>query len=110
MFLRIDQHDAILVEQMLVAFDCDDEIAFVLECQPGSTITQNVGIVGRRDVEGRPHPLTYLFVPGASAHGDVDARQLPKIEFGDICTRSIATRYERGGSALDCRKRRENIP
>src|SRR3954449_1031640 len=34
MFLRVHQHDAVLVEQPLVAFDRDDELAAVFERQP----------------------------------------------------------------------------
>ena len=33
-FLRIDQDDAVLVEQLLVAFDVDFVIALVLEADP----------------------------------------------------------------------------
>ena len=43
-FRRIHQHHAILVEQALVAFDHDGEIAAVLESEPSAAIRQHVSV------------------------------------------------------------------
>src|SRR5204862_5575571 len=41
---RIDDDDAVLVEEALVALDQDREIAAILEAQPGAAVGQRVGV------------------------------------------------------------------
>src|SRR5882757_5884163 len=43
-FFRVHQHDAILIEQPLVAFDHDLEIAAVLEGYPGAAVGQYIAV------------------------------------------------------------------
>ena len=45
---RVDDHHAVLVEQALVAFDQDRQVAAVLERQPGAAVGQHVGIDATR--------------------------------------------------------------
>src|SRR5258708_2355312 len=44
MLCRIHQDDAVLVEQLVVAFDRDGEVAAVLEREPGAAIGERVGV------------------------------------------------------------------
>ena len=44
MLRRVHQHDAVLVEQPLVAFDRDVEVAAVLEREPGAAVGEHVGV------------------------------------------------------------------
>src|SRR5262245_42074499 len=71
MLFGIDQHDAVLVEQALVAGHEDVEIAAVLEREPGAAVGEHVG--GGRGVERRAHALADLLVPGTFLLADVDA-------------------------------------
>ena len=80
----IDQHDAVLVEQALVAFHRDDEIAFVLERNPGAAIRQHIGIAGAGGIQCGAHALADRFVPGSLVLLDVDTGRLPEVEFGDV--------------------------
>ena len=48
MLVRIHQHDAVLVEHALVAFDHDLQFALVLEMNPGAAVGQHIGIAGAR--------------------------------------------------------------
>src|SRR5471032_33041 len=63
--LRIHQHDAILVEKVLIALNDNHKIALVLECEPRSTIREHVRVGGRSRVEGGAHTLANLLIPGA---------------------------------------------
>src|SRR5262249_54153617 len=83
MLFGIDQHDAVLVEQALVAGDEDVEIAAVLEREPGATVGEHIGVGSGRSIERRAHALADLLVPGAFLLADVDAGGLPEVEFGD---------------------------
>src|SRR6185437_7423057 len=44
MLFRVHQHHAVLIEQSLIAFDEDDEIAAILERQPCAAIGKHVGV------------------------------------------------------------------
>src|SRR5690606_14081647 len=41
--LRVDENDAVLVEQSLVALDCDLQLLLVLERDPGAAVGQHIG-------------------------------------------------------------------
>src|SRR4051794_19997073 len=71
-FLRIDQDDAILVEQPLVALDGDIQIAAVLERYPGAAVRQHIGIHRRRGVQRRAHALPDVAIPQAFLAIDLD--------------------------------------
>src|SRR5215472_5870524 len=99
MLFGIDQHDAVLVEQALVAGDEDVEIAAVLEREPGAAVGEHVGIGGGRGVERRAHALADLLVPGTFLLADVDAGGLPEFELA-IWVRERSPR-EMKGAPLD---------
>ena len=90
MLVGIHQHHAVLVEQALVAFHRDDELAAVLEGDPGAAIGEDVAVHRRRSIERRPHALPRVLVPGALVLGDVDAGELPQVEFGDMRAAAVA--------------------
>src|SRR5690348_1670590 len=64
MLFGIDQHDAVLVEQALVAGDENVEIAAILERKPGAAVGEHVGVGGGRSIERSAHALADLLVPG----------------------------------------------
>src|SRR5262249_48486356 len=101
MLFGIDQHDAVLVEQELVAGHEDVEIAAVLEREPGAAVGEYVGIGGGRGVERRAHALADLLVPGTFLLADVDAGGLPEVAFGDMGARAVAARDEGRALGLD---------
>ena len=41
---RVDEHDAVLVEELLVALDEDREVAAVLEREPGAAVGEDVRV------------------------------------------------------------------
>src|SRR5262245_30553241 len=94
MLFGIDQHDAVLVEQALVAGHEDIEIAAVLEREPGAAVGEHIGVGGGRSIERRAHALADLLVPGTFLLADVDAGGLPEVEFGDMGARAVAARDE----------------
>src|SRR5215467_4260543 len=101
MLFGIDQHDAVLVEQALVAGHQDLEIAAVLEREPGAAVGEHIGVGGGRGVERRAHALADLLVPGTFLLADVDAGGLPEVEFGDMGTRAVAAGDEGRALGLD---------
>src|SRR5215467_1719076 len=101
MLFGIDQHDAVLVEQALVAGDEDVEIAAVLERKPGAAVGEHIGVGRGRGVERRAHALADLLVPGTFLLADVDAGGLPEVEFGDMGARAVAARDEGRALGLD---------
>ena len=60
---RVDQDDAILVEQPLVALDHDLVVALVLEADPGGAVGQRIGAHAHRGIQRGPMPEPS---PGAS--------------------------------------------
>src|SRR5262249_51622635 len=101
MLFGIDQRDAVLVEQALVAGHEDVEIATVLEREPSAAVGEHVGIGGGRRVERRAHALADLLIPGTFLLADVDAGGLPEVEFGDMGARAVAARDEGRALGLD---------
>src|SRR3954447_5879846 len=76
--LRVDQDDAVLIEQPLVTFHHDVQIAAVLERYPGAAVRQHIGVHRRRGVERRAHALPDLPIPGAFLPIDLDAGLVPE--------------------------------
>src|SRR6266511_2185517 len=70
---RIDENNAVLIEEPLVAGHQYVEIAAVLEREPSAAVGEHIGAGGGRDVERGAHALADLFVPRASVLADVDA-------------------------------------
>src|ERR1700676_4739978 len=83
-FFGFDKHDAVLIEQPLVALDRYFEIAAVLERDPGAAVGQYITVHGTCGVERRPHALPDLAIPGAFAGLDIDTGLLPEREFGRV--------------------------
>src|ERR1019366_4507903 len=54
-FFGVHQHDAVLIEQPLVALDDNFEIAAVLERYPGAAVGENIGAHRPRGIERGPH-------------------------------------------------------
>src|SRR5262249_9528700 len=98
MLFGIDQHDAVLVEQALVAGHEDVEIAAVLEREPGAAAGENAGVGSGRGVERSAPGWADTLVPGTCLLADVDAGDLPEVEFGDMGAGAVAARDE--GRAL----------
>ena len=92
MFGRIDQHDAVLVEQLLIAFDHDHQIAAIPERQPGATVSERVSIHGRGRVQRRSHTGSGFAIPGAIAGLRVDAGGFPQAQFCGMRTAFVAAR------------------
>src|SRR6266550_22381 len=86
---RVDEDNAVLIEQALVAGDEDVEIAAVLERQPRAAIGEYIGVGGGGGVERRAHPLADFLVPGAFLLADVDAGSFPEIELRDMRARAV---------------------
>src|SRR5215212_9038141 len=109
MLLWIDQHDAVLIEQPLVALDRDGELAAILERQPGAPVSQYIGVRRRRRVERGTHALPDRLVPVVLSLLDVDASHLPEGELGDMRAAAIAPGDERRGLVLDRLERRDDV-
>src|SRR5690606_22373540 len=75
--LWIDEYDAVLVEQVLVALVHDLEIAAVLEADPRAAIRQRIGAHADGGVERGAHARAGLAVPLSACRLYVDARVLP---------------------------------
>src|SRR5262249_49101864 len=91
----IDQHDAILVEQPLVAFHRYHEIAFVPERYPSAAIGDRIAVHGACCVEGSAHALADLAIPRALVPGEVDPGSRPEGKLGLVGAGAIAARDER---------------
>src|SRR5690625_4997555 len=72
--LRIHQDHAILVEEAVVSFDQDLQVAAVLEADPGAAISERVRGHLSRGVQGWTHPGAGFTIP---ASGRLDFRRLP---------------------------------
>src|SRR5258708_19801736 len=76
----IDQHDAVLIEETLVALHEDREIAAVLEAEPGATVSQRIALDPRRGVESGAHAGAGVAVPARALLLHVDAGLGPEPE------------------------------
>ncbi len=65
MFLRVHEDNAVLIEQALIAFYRDDEIAGVLERKPGAPVGNHIGLHRARRIESGTHALPDLAIPSA---------------------------------------------
>src|SRR5260370_4398638 len=64
-FFRINQHDAVLIEQPLVSLDDNLEIAAIPERYPGAAVGENIGIHCAGGVGASPHALADFRGPSA---------------------------------------------
>ena len=107
---RVHQHDAVLVEQPLVAFDHDGEIALVLEREPGAAVGQHIGVRGRAVLSAAPMPWPISLVPGALV---ASAMSMPaafqSVELGDMRAGVVAARDERRRLGLDGLERGDDV-
>src|SRR5712691_4523434 len=106
---RIDEHHAVLVEEALVVFDQDREIAAIPECEPGPAIGEDVRVHRRRSVERRTHALSRVAIPGALDFVDVDSGGLPQRELGHVRSAAIAARYEWRAGGLEFLQRDDDV-
>src|SRR5688572_21279917 len=77
---RIDQDDAVLVEQALVSLQDHGQRRGILEGEPGAAIGEDIGVESRRRVERGSHARSGFAVPGALVFGDIDTSRLPQLE------------------------------
>src|SRR4029078_6750889 len=101
MLLRVDQHDAVLIEQALIALHCDNKIAFIFEREPGSAVRQNIGIGRRSGIKRCAHALPYVFVPRTFLSRDVKTGKVPEIELCDVRAGAITSGNKRSLLFLD---------
>ena len=87
---RIDQDDAILVEELGVSFDQNLKIALIGEVQPSAAIGQRIGPLADGGVEGRAHARSRFEIPFAARRLGIDAGLLPKLQFGLVRARIVA--------------------
>src|SRR3989337_1716174 len=90
MFGRIDQDDAILVEQLGVSFDQDLEIVLVGKAQPGAAIGEGVGPFANRRVERGAHAGARLEIPFAARRLGIDPGILPNLKLGLVRPRIVS--------------------
>src|SRR5215469_9996916 len=94
MLRRVDQHDAILIEEPLVALDEDLQILPVLEGEPGAAIGEEIGVHRRRRVERRSHAGAGLAIPAARDSLHIDAGLGPEALFRLVGAAIVAARGE----------------
>src|SRR5262249_14738204 len=109
MLLGVHEHHTVLIEQALITFDRDHEVALVLEGQPGAAIGQQIGVGSGRHVESRPHPLAYILVPRTLLDLDVETRNIPKVQLCLMRARTIAARNKRSLLVPDRFECRHNV-
>src|SRR5258706_13749817 len=109
MLLRVDQHDPVLVEESLVALHHDRKVGAVPERQPRAAIGEDVGVHARSGVEGWPHTLAGIAIPGALIFSDIDARSLPDFELGEVSAALVAARNEGCLRRADLAERLEHV-
>src|SRR5262245_4972399 len=96
MLARIDEDDAILVEELVVALDRDLVVAAILEARPCGAVGEHVGAHADGSVDGRAHAGAGLPIPAAGGGLHVDARILPQPQLRLVGTAIVAARDERG--------------
>ena len=103
---RVDEHDAVLVEEPRVALDEDGQRAAILERQPRAAVGKRVRVHARGRVQRRAHPRARRPVPGPLR---VDAARRPQAPFGRVRTALVAARGERRSCGTDLLQRRHHI-
>src|SRR5438874_7048366 len=88
-FLGIDQHHAVLIEQTPVAFDEHREIGPILEREPGAAIREDVGAHRSGGVERRSHALAGVAIPRTLRSTEVDSGGSPQFKLGDVRTAPV---------------------
>ena len=91
---RVDQHHAVLVEQLLVALDHDAELPAVLEGEPGAAVAQHIAVDRGGDVQRRAHAAAAFAVAGRLRCGGVDAGLLPQAQLGGVRAAAVTARDE----------------
>ena len=100
--LRIDQHDAILVEQPRIAFNHNPLILPIAETQPGATISQDISALRGGGIQGGAHALPNFPIPLPAPRGGIHAGQLPQAKLRRMGAAAITAADEgrtRGGDA-----------
>src|SRR5574341_531419 len=106
---RVDENDAVLVEEALVPYHRDDELAPVLAREPRAAVGERVGVHSRCGVERRTHARARVAVPRPLVLGDVDARGLPELQLGEVRAAAVAARGEGRLRRLDSLQRGDDV-
>src|SRR4051812_38042500 len=81
---RVDEDDAVLIEEPRISLEHDTEVAAILEGQPGPAIGQDVRVHPGGAIQRRPHPLPGVAIPRAFLRADVDPGRFPDFELREM--------------------------
>src|SRR5262245_24097995 len=109
MLRRVDEHDSVLVEELLVALDEDREIAAVLEGEPGAAVGEDVGVQRRGGIERRAHPGARFLVPRPFLGVDVHAGRFPIAQLRRVRAALVGAGHEWSLRSLDLLQCREDV-
>ena len=101
MFGGVDQHHAILIEKLGVAFHRNDEPILALEGNPRAAVRQDISAHGLGRIERRAHALTDFLVPISLGCGGIEARVFPERQFGNMRARIVAARDKKRGLGMN---------
>src|SRR5215468_3288403 len=109
MLRRVDEHDPVLIEQLLIPFDEDGEVTAILEGEPRAAIGEDVGTHRGRGVQRRPHPRPGFLVPRTLVRLDVDPGRLPIPKLRRVRPAPVGARHERHLRSFDLLQRLEHV-
>src|SRR3954467_5471207 len=89
---RIDEDDAVLVEQAPVALNGNRQVCPILKRKPGAAVGEDVRVHRGGGIECRPHALARVAIPRALILRDIDAGRLPELELGEVRAAAVAAR------------------
>src|SRR5262245_62672930 len=104
---RIDENDAVLIEELLVALDRDLVVAAVLEARPCGPVGEDVGAHADGGIDGGAHAGAGLAIPAPGSRLRVDAGVLPEPQLALVRAAVVPARHERGLALGDLLERSE---